>query len=126
MITIEARILSAVPGCDALVFAALEREMREAVAEATTSLESENTRLRAALAVSKDHCVYCKLPADQMSKCQDIRDKIRARGKVEINEPPELEQGEPEISFTEFKAKGLIKHHVREDGSTEFFGVCWP
>jgi hypothetical protein len=31
--------------------------------------EAENTRLRAALATSKDPCVYCSLPADEMAKC---------------------------------------------------------
>ena len=40
----------------------LERELAEATAE--------NTRLRAALASSKDPCVYCQLPKDEMSKCR--------------------------------------------------------
>jgi hypothetical protein len=31
---------------------------------------AENTRLRAALAVSKDPCVYCQLPAEEMAKCK--------------------------------------------------------
>lgn len=31
---------------------------------------SENTRLRAALATSKDPCVYCQLPADEMAQCR--------------------------------------------------------
>lgn len=40
----------------------LMRELNEATAE--------NTRLRAALASSKDPCVYCQLPKDEMSKCR--------------------------------------------------------
>jgi hypothetical protein len=32
-------------------------------------LTAENTRIRAALAQSKDACVYCQLPADEMAKC---------------------------------------------------------
>lgn len=40
----------------------LERELAEATAE--------NTRLRAALASSKDPCVYCQLPKDEMVKCR--------------------------------------------------------
>ena len=34
-------------------------------------LNKENTLLRAALARSKDPCVYCQLPADEMAKCRD-------------------------------------------------------
>lgn len=34
-----------------------------------TILRDENTRLRAALAVSKDPCIYCTLPADQIMRC---------------------------------------------------------
>lgn len=30
----------------------------------------ENTKLRAALAVSKDPCVYCQLPEEEMAKCR--------------------------------------------------------
>ena len=33
-------------------------------------LRAENTYLRAALAVSKDPCLYCQLPADEMAKCK--------------------------------------------------------
>lgn len=33
-------------------------------------LIAENTRLRAALAVSKDPCRYCQLPADEIAKCK--------------------------------------------------------
>lgn len=33
-------------------------------------LQEENTRLRAALAMSDQPCVYCSLPLDDMSKCQ--------------------------------------------------------
>lgn len=33
-------------------------------------LLDENTRLRAALAVSKDPCAYCQLPAEEMAKCK--------------------------------------------------------
>lgn len=40
----------------------LMRELNEATAE--------NTRLRAALASSKDPCVYCQLPKDEMAKCR--------------------------------------------------------
>lgn len=40
----------------------LERELTEATAE--------NIRLRAALASSKDPCVYCQLPKDEMAKCR--------------------------------------------------------
>ena len=32
-------------------------------------LRKENDRLRAALAVSKDPCLYCNLPASEWSKC---------------------------------------------------------
>ena len=40
----------------------LERELTESTAE--------NTRLRAALASSKDPCPYCQLPKDEMVKCR--------------------------------------------------------
>ena len=40
----------------------LERELNSA--------QSENTRLRAALAASKSPCVYCSLPAEEWSKCK--------------------------------------------------------
>ena len=40
----------------------LERELSEATAE--------NTRLRAALASSKDPCLYCQLPKGEMAKCR--------------------------------------------------------
>lgn len=33
-------------------------------------LKAENTRIRAALAVSKDPCIYCSLPAEDWAKCQ--------------------------------------------------------
>lgn len=33
-------------------------------------LQAENHRLRAALANSKDPCVYCSLPAEEFAKCQ--------------------------------------------------------
>ena len=33
-------------------------------------VNKENNYMRAALAVSKDPCQYCKLPADEMAKCQ--------------------------------------------------------
>lgn len=33
-------------------------------------LERENTHLRAALATSKDPCIYCQLPAEEMAKCR--------------------------------------------------------
>lgn len=34
------------------------------------ALQDENARLRAALAVSKDPCIYCSLPADRISECK--------------------------------------------------------
>lgn len=34
------------------------------------TLRDENARLRAALAMSKDPCLYCQLPADEMAKCK--------------------------------------------------------
>jgi len=40
----------------------LERELRE--------VQSENTRLRAALANSNGACVYCTLPKEQWAKCR--------------------------------------------------------
>lgn len=40
----------------------LERELNEAT--------TENTRLRAALATSKDPCTYCQLPKEEMAKCR--------------------------------------------------------
>ena len=33
-------------------------------------LREENTRLRAALACSKDPCLYCQLPAEELGKCK--------------------------------------------------------
>ena len=42
------------------------RQLEHKLAEAT----GENTRLRAALASSKDPCAYCQLPKDEMSKCR--------------------------------------------------------
>lgn len=33
-------------------------------------LEQENERLRAALATSKDPCIYCQLPREEMAKCK--------------------------------------------------------
>lgn len=35
-----------------------------------TDIEQENTRLRAALANSKDPCVYCQLPSERMAECR--------------------------------------------------------
>lgn len=49
------------------------RERIETIDHLTAQLaasQSENTKLRAALAVSKDPCIYCQLPADEMAKCQ--------------------------------------------------------
>jgi len=37
--------------------------------EAVTA-QAENERLRAALANSKDPCIYCSLPADEFAKCK--------------------------------------------------------
>lgn len=39
------------------------------VAKAYFAAVEENTRLRAALANSKDPCVYCQLPKEEMAKC---------------------------------------------------------
>jgi hypothetical protein len=38
--------------------------------ERAAELEKENTVIRAALATSKDPCVYCQLPAAEMAKCR--------------------------------------------------------
>lgn len=38
--------------------------------EETSRVVTENTHLRAALAYSKDPCVYCQLPAEEMAKCR--------------------------------------------------------
>jgi hypothetical protein len=42
---------------------------RDALKAQVAELASENTRLRAALAVSKDPCVYCSLPKAEWEKC---------------------------------------------------------
>jgi len=49
-----------------MVVADFARQLELELNEAT----SENTRLRAALATSKDPCVYCKLPKEEMAKCR--------------------------------------------------------
>ena len=49
------------------------REAEEEIKRLTALLEryeDENAQLRAALAVSKDPCLYCQLPADEMAKCE--------------------------------------------------------
>lgn len=43
---------------------------REPDTSELSRLRAENDRLRAALAVSKDPCVYCQLPAAEMAKCK--------------------------------------------------------
>lgn len=40
------------------------------LAEKIIRLEDENAHIRAALAMSKDPCVYCQLPAEEMAKCR--------------------------------------------------------
>lgn len=37
---------------------------------ALTAAQAENTRLRAALALSDQPCAYCSLPADEWAKCE--------------------------------------------------------
>lgn len=51
---------------DALVQAEFARQLERELTEAA----AENTRIRAALASSKDPCVYCQLPKDEMTKCR--------------------------------------------------------
>lgn len=45
---------------------AANSELKAKVEKVTT----ENTYLRAALATSKDPCIYCQLPAEEMAKCE--------------------------------------------------------
>lgn len=48
-------------------------ELRKGVLELKAKVErvtTENTHLRAALATSKDPCIYCQLPAEEMGKCK--------------------------------------------------------
>lgn len=40
------------------------------IKEKLAAAEKENTHLRAALAASKDPCIYCQLPAEEMAKCR--------------------------------------------------------
>jgi hypothetical protein len=48
---------------------ASQAEEIERLRAGLVATEAENSRIRAALAVSKDPCVYCALPADEMAKC---------------------------------------------------------
>ena len=54
----------------------LDRELQDADRRANSLMRelaeatAENTRLRAALASSKDPCAYCQLPKDEMAKCR--------------------------------------------------------
>ena len=50
-----------------LIAAAKERDELRAKLKLSSDIE---TRLRAALATSKDPCVYCQLPAEEMSMCR--------------------------------------------------------
>lgn len=45
-------------------------EQQDALKQKVRELETENTHLRAALAVSKDPCLYCQLPAAEMARCK--------------------------------------------------------
>lgn len=56
---------------------ATDQAILQGALDRATDLESqlaasqdENTRLRAALAVSKSPCVYCQLPKEEMAKCK--------------------------------------------------------
>ena len=42
----------------------------ERLTAALAATERDNTHLRSALAVSKDPCRYCQLPAEEMAKCR--------------------------------------------------------
>lgn len=42
----------------------------ERLTAALAAAERDNTHLRSALAVSKDPCRYCQLPAEEMAKCR--------------------------------------------------------
>lgn len=46
------------------------RAERDSMRANLSAVESENTKLRAALAHSKEPCVYCQLPADEQAKCE--------------------------------------------------------
>lgn len=59
--------LAAMCNADAAKMAEMERDELKAKVERVTT---ENTHLRAALATSKDPCIYCQLPAEEMGKCK--------------------------------------------------------
>jgi len=45
-------------------------QLKAAMKSTVSEIESENTRLRAALAHSDQPCSYCSLPADEIAKCK--------------------------------------------------------
>ena len=83
----------------------LERELAEATAE--------NTRLRAALATSKDPCLYCQLPKDEMAKCRSgFPGCARAddlMGCPELGAALEVERLERELTEAKHRIRSLIE-----------------
>jgi len=83
----------------------LERELAEAAAE--------NNRLRAALASSKDPCVYCQLPKDEMAKCRSgFPGCARAddlMGCPELGAALEVDRQERELAESKHRIRTLIE-----------------
>lgn len=90
-------------------FRDLARQLERELTEAT----SENNRLRAALASSKDPCVYCQLPKDEMTKCRSgFPGCARAddlMGCPELGAALEVERLERELAESEHRIRTLIE-----------------
>lgn len=87
----------------------IEMQLREEIAGIT----SENTRLRAALASSKDPCIYCLLPKEQMAECRSgFPGCSRADdllGCPELGASLEVERLERELNEAKHRIRTLIE-----------------
>lgn len=86
-----------------------ENSLTRELAEAT----AENNRLRAALASSKDPCVYCQLPKDEMAKCRSgFPGCARAddlMGCPELGAALEVDRQERELTESKHRIRTLIE-----------------
>lgn len=86
-----------------------ENSLMRELAEAT----AENNRLRAALASSKDPCVYCQLPKDEMAKCRSgFPGCARAddlMGCQELGASLEVDRLERELNEAQHRIRSLIE-----------------
>lgn len=89
------------------------RELELKLAEAT----AENTRLRAALATSKDPCAYCQLSKDEMAKCRSgFPGCARAddlMGCPELGASFHAEELQRELTEAQHRIRALIEERDR-------------